>query len=141
MNKKVKTKPNNPIGFINCTQKQEKERIKEDNSLSLIKNGLKRVPQFFHAEEGITLIALIIMVILLILLAMVSIKAVTGKEGILASSSNIANEYVIQQYGEQIEQLVHSIILKDSLMRKNNNKRKYGRRNGKRRLDKKCSAR
>ena len=58
------------------------------------------------------------MVILLIILAMVSIKALTGKEGILASSSNIANEYVIQQYGEQIEQLVHSIILKDSLIGK-----------------------
>ncbi len=69
-------------------------------------------------QEGITLIALIIMVILLIILAMVSIKALTGKEGILASSSNIANEYVIQQYGEQIEQLVHSIILKDSLIGK-----------------------
>ncbi len=100
-------------GFINHTQKQEK---------------------------GITLIALIIMVILLIILAMVSIKAVTGKEGILDSSSNIANEYVIQQYREQIEQLVSSIILKDSLIRKNNNFRKHGRRNGKRRLDKKCSA-
>ena len=109
----METKKEALRGFINCTQKQ----------------------------EGITLIALIIMVILLIILAMVSIKVVTGKEGILASSSNIANEYVIQQYGEQIEQLVHSIILKDSLMRKNNNKRKYGRRNGKRRLDKKCSAR
>ena len=68
-------------------------------------------------QEGITLIALIIMVILLIILAMVSIKAVTGKEGILASSSNITNEYVIEQYREQIEQLVNSIILKDSLIR------------------------
>ena len=116
----METKKEALKGFINYTQKQKKE----------MKQG----------EKGITLIALIIMIILLILLAMVSIKAVTGKEGILASSGNIANEYVIQQYGEQIEQLVHSIILKDSLMRKNNNKRKYGRRNGKRRLDKKCSS-
>ena len=117
----METKKEALKGFINYTQKQKKE----------MKQG----------EKGITLIALIIMIILLIILAMVSIKAVTGKEGILASSSNIANEYVVQQYREQIEQLAHSIILKDSLMRKDNNKRKYGRRNGKRRLDKKCSAR
>ena len=110
-----------------------------DSSLSFSENEAKREYSLFHKEAGITLIALIIMIILLILLAMVSIKAVTGKEGILASSSNIANEYVVQQYGEQIEQLAHSIILKDSLIRKNNNKRKYGRRNGKRRLDKKCN--
>ena len=102
------------------------------------KEALKGFINYTQKQEGITLIALIIMIILLILLAMVSIKAVTVKEGILASSSNIANEYIVQQYGEQIEQLAHSIILKDSLMRKNNNKRKYGRRNGKRRLDKKC---
>ena len=110
-----------------------------DSSLSFSENEAKREYSLFHKEAGITLIALIIMIILLILLAMVSIKAVTGKEGILASSSNIANEYVVQQYGEQIEQLAHSIILKDSLIRKNNNKRKHGRRNGKRRLDKKCN--
>lgn len=91
-------------------------------------------------EEGITLIVLIIMVILLIILAMVSIKAVTGKEGIIASSTTVANQYVIGQYREQIEQLVHSIILKDSLIRKDNNKKEYGRRNGKGRMDKKCCA-
>jgi len=105
------------------------------------KEALKGFINYTQKQEGITLIVLIIMVILLIILAMVSIKAVTGKEGILASSSNIANEYIVQQYGEQIEQLAHSIILKDSLIRKNNNVRKYGRRNGKRRLDKKCSTR
>ena len=113
MKTKYKAKPNCPIGLINNIKK----------------------------EKGITLIALIIMVLLLIILAMISIKAVTGKEGIFVSSSNITNEYVVQQYGEQIEQLVHSIILKDSLLRKINNKTKHGRRYGKRRLDKKCSAR
>ena len=126
-------------GFINYTPKQEKEQAEQWDTPYCSERtiGVSRV---FCEEKGITLIALIIMVILLIILAMVSIKAVTGKEGILASSSNIANEYVIQQYGEQIEQLVTSIILKDSLIRKNNNVKKYGRRNGKRRLDKKCSA-
>ena len=56
-----------------------------DSSLSFSENEAKRESPLFHKEAGITLIALIIMVILLILLAMVSIKAVTGKEGILAS--------------------------------------------------------
>ena len=110
----METKKEALKGFINHTQKQEK---------------------------GITLIALIIMVILLIILAMVSIKAVTGKEGILASSAQIGNEYIIQQYKEQLEQLVHSIILKDSLLRKNNHNRKLSRRHRKRRLDKKCNTR
>ena len=135
----MQTKKEALKGFINYTQKQEKRMKQGDSSLSFSENEAKREYSLFHKEAGITLIALIIMVILLILLAMVSIKAVTGKEGILASSSNIANEYVVQQYGEQIEQLAHSIILKDSLIRKNNNKREYGRRNGKRRLDKKCN--
>ena len=118
--------------FISYTQKQERKRMKQENDLSsIVKNEERREYSLFHEEKGITLIALIIMIILLIILAILSIKAVTGKEGILASSSNIANEYIVQQYGEQIEQLAHSIILKDSLMRKNN-KRKYGRGNGKR---------
>ena len=109
---KNREKPTALKGFINYTQKQEK---------------------------GITLIALIIMIILLILLAMVSIKAVTGKEGIFSSSTNIANEHVIVHYKEQLEQLVNSIILKDSLLRKNNHTKQHGRRHRERRLDKKCS--
>ena len=91
-------------------------------------------------EKGITLISLIVMVILLIILAMVSIKGVLGTGGILTSSTNVANEYVVEQYREQVNQLAQSIIIKDSLLRKNNNKRKYGRRNGRRRLDKNGSA-
>ena len=81
------------------------------------KQPLKGFINHTKKQEGITLIALIIMVILILILAAISIKGLTGKEGILASSSNIANEYVVQQYREQIEQLVHSIILKDSLIR------------------------
>ncbi len=91
-------------------------------------------------EKGITLISLIVMVILLIILAMVSIKGVLGTGGILTSSTNVANEYVVEQYREQVNQLAQSIIIKDSLLRKNNNKRKHGRRNGRRRLDKNGSA-
>ena len=81
-------KPTAQFGLINYTQKQEK---------------------------GITLIALIIMVLLLIILAMVSIKGLTGNESIIASSTKIANEYVLQQAKEYVEQLARSIILKDLL--------------------------
>ena len=129
---KIKAKSISPIGFINNTK-----GIKQgENSLSFIENEAKRVTPLFYKEKGITLIALIIMVILLIILATVSIKGLTGKEGIFATSSKIGNEHIIVQYGEQVEQLANSIILKDSLKRKDDNNWKYGRRNGKRRLDK-----
>ena len=75
------------------------------------------------------------MVILLIILAMVSIRGLTGKDGLLTSSSNVANEYVVEQYREQVNQLAHSIILKDSFMREENNNREYGRGYGRRGLD------
>ena len=94
------------FGFINCTQKQEERMKQGDGPLSFIFNETQRASTLFQAkrssllphENGITLIALIIMIILIVILAVVTLKGITGKEGILASSSNIANEYVIQQY-------------------------------------------
>ena len=137
MQTKFKAKSAAHQGFISYTQKYATNTNQDVVGENLNSRSSKTL---LNTEKGITLIALIIMVILLIILAMVSIKAVTGKEGILASSTTVANQYVIEQYREQIEQLVQSIILKDSLLRKNNNNKKHGRRNGKRRLDKKCSA-
>ncbi len=139
METKIKAKPNHPIGFINYTQEHEKGQAEQWDTPYCSERTI-RVSRVFREDKGITLIALLIMVILVVILAAISIKGLTGKEGIFASSSKIGNEYVIAQYGEQVEQLANSIILKDSLARKNHNNRKYGRGNGKRRLDKECSA-
>ncbi len=83
-------------GFINCTQKQGTNiRIKE--------------------EQGITLIALLVTVILLVILVGVAVSQITGDEGIIVGTEEAVDDYKYQQYKEQIEQLVHSIILADSL--------------------------
>lgn len=87
MQTKFKAKPDNLKGFIKYTKK----------------------------ERGITLIALIIMVVLIIILASIGIKGLTGKENIIASSSKIANEYIVVQAKEYVEGLARSIILKDIL--------------------------
>ena len=92
-------------------------------------------------EGGITLIALIIMIIILVILAAVTIRGITGHEGILDSSAQIAQTYIVEQYREQVQELARSIILKDSILRKRDDIRKYGRRNGSRKLDKDSSAR
>ena len=93
------------------------------------------------SEGGITLISLIVMIILLVILAAVTIRGITGHEGILDSSAQITQTYVIEQYREQVQELARGIILKDSILRKRNNTRKYGRRNGRRILDKNSSTR
>ena len=91
-----KVKPNQQTQFngcINYTQKLSK--LKEEN--------------------GITLIVLLVTVILLVILASVAIVQITGDEGIITSTETATDSYRYQQYKEQIEQLVHSIIINDSL--------------------------
>ena len=66
-------------------------------------------------ERGITLIALIITIILIVILAAITIRGLTGKEGLLATSTKVANEYVVKQNQEQIEMLLQSIILEDAV--------------------------
>ena len=97
-----KVKPNKNAlmnGSINCTQKSRKTgKIKE--------------------ERGLTLIALIVMTIILVILSAVAIRGITGDEGIIVGTETATENYVIEQYREQIQQLVQSIILKDSLVGK-----------------------
>ena len=94
-----KVKPNKNAltrGSINCTQKPSNiAKIKE--------------------EQGITLIALLVTVILLVILVGVAVSQITGDEGIIVGTEEAVDDYKYQQYKEQIEQLVHSIILADSL--------------------------
>ena len=96
---KLKVKPNQNAhlgGCINCTKKpKEMLRIQE--------------------EQGITLIALLVTVILLVILVGVAVSQITGDEGIIVGTEEAVDDYKYQQYKEQIEQLVHSIILADSL--------------------------
>ena len=66
-------------------------------------------------ERGITLIALLITIILLVILVGVTVSQITGDEGIIVGTEEAVDDYKYQQYKEQIEQLVHSIILADSL--------------------------
>ena len=95
----MKVKPNKNaliLGLINYTQKQGTNiKIKE--------------------EQGITLIALLVTVILLVILVGVAVSQITGDEGIIVGTEEAVDDYKYQQYKEQIEQLVHSIILADSL--------------------------
>ena len=97
---KVKANKNTLMnGSINCTQKSRKTcKIKE--------------------ERGLTLIALIVMTIILVILSAVAIRGITGDEGIIVGTETATENYVIEQYREQIQQLVQSIILKDSLVGK-----------------------
>ena len=98
----IKVRPNKNAlmnGYINCTQKSRKTcKIKE--------------------ERGLTLIALIVMTIILVILSAVAIRGITGDEGIIVGTETATENYVIEQYREQIQQLVQSIILKDSLVGK-----------------------
>ena len=87
----IKTNP--LVGLINHTRKSNK--LKE--------------------EKGITLIALLVTVILLVILVGVAVSQITGDEGIIVGTEEAVDDYKYQQYKEQIEQLVHSIILADSL--------------------------
>ena len=95
----MKVKPNKNaliLGLIDYTPKQGTNiKIKE--------------------EQGITLIALLVTVILLVILVGVAVSQITGDEGIIVGTEEAVDDYKYQQYKEQIEQLVHSIILADSL--------------------------
>ncbi len=91
-------------------------------------------------ESGITLISLIVIIVILVIISAVTIRGITGHEGILDSSSEITNTYIIEQYREQVQELAREIILKDSILRKRNNTREYGRRNARSRLDKNSSS-
>ena len=62
-------------------------------------------------ERGITLIALIIIIIILVIIAAVSIRAVTGNEGLIKTSTKSAEEHEITAYKAQIMQKVQSIVM------------------------------
>ncbi len=98
------------------TKERRKTLIgRKNTSYSPMGHKTFNVSQFAQKEKGITLIALIIMIILIVILAAVTIKGLTGKEGLLATSTKVANEYIVKQNQEQIEILLQSIILEDAV--------------------------
>jgi hypothetical protein len=57
-------------------------------------------------DKGITLITLVVTIIVLLILATVSIATLTGENGILNKSSNVKEEYIIEQYKEEINLII-----------------------------------
>ncbi|MCI8519695.1 MAG: hypothetical protein HFJ51_06645, partial [Clostridia bacterium] len=62
-------------------------------------------------EEGITLIALIVMIIMIVILASVTISKIAGNQGLIDVTADVAENYEVVSYKEQIEQVVHSTII------------------------------
>ncbi|MCI8519119.1 MAG: hypothetical protein HFJ51_03305, partial [Clostridia bacterium] len=62
------------------------------------------------SEGGITLIALIVMVIMIIILSAVVIGQI-GNGGLINVTADVAENYEVVSYKEQIEQVVHSTIV------------------------------
>lgn len=65
-------------------------------------------------EKGITLIALLVMIIILIILSVVIVRGITGDESIITTTEEVAEDYNITSYREQLEQIVRSIIIEYS---------------------------
>ena len=68
-------------------------------------------------ETGITLLILILTVIILVILTTVTL-IITGSGKIITGSEIAVDDFKYQEYKEQIEQVVQSIIINDSLLGK-----------------------
>lgn len=68
-------------------------------------------------ETGITLLILILTVIILVILTTVTL-IITGSGRIITGSEIAVDDFKYQEYKEQIEQVVQSIIINDSLLGK-----------------------
>ena len=73
------------------------------------------------SESGVTLIALLVMIILLVILSAVTIQGITGREGIIGTSADAAEQHKIKAYEERIEQNVRATIVAKGVLRKNSN--------------------
>ncbi len=74
-----------------------------------------------RSESGVTLIALLVMIIILVILSAVTIQGITGKEGIIGTSADAAEQHKIATYEERIEQNVRATIVAKGVLRKNSN--------------------
>ena len=74
-----------------------------------------------RSESGVTLIALLVMIIILVILSAVTIQGITGREGIIGTSADAAEQHKIKAYEERIEQNVRATIVAEGVLRKNSN--------------------
>jgi len=63
-----------------------------------------------NSQNGITLIALIVMILIIIILSAVVIGKI-GNGGLIDVTADVAENYEVVSYKEQIEQVVHSTII------------------------------
>ena len=66
-------------------------------------------------QHGITLIALVIMIIILVIIAAIVIRAVTGDNNLIGSTTNAAENYKIAEYKEMISAEITSCIQNNML--------------------------
>ena len=62
-------------------------------------------------ERGITLIALIVMIIIIVIISAITIKGLLGEHSIIDVTTDVAEDYEIVSYKEQIEHVVHSCVI------------------------------
>ena len=64
------------------------------------------------SENGVTLIALIVMIIILLILSVLVIRRITGNEGIIKTTGEVAITQEIQEYKERITEEVRAVVVK-----------------------------
>ena len=62
-------------------------------------------------ERGITLIALIVMIVIIVIIASVSIANLAGRNNLIDVTADVAQNYEVTSYKEQIEQVMYSCII------------------------------
>ena len=62
-------------------------------------------------ERGITLIALIVMIVIIVIIASVSIANLAGRNNLIDVTADVAQNYEVTSYKEQIEQVMHACII------------------------------
>ena len=72
---------------------------------------MNRKNEKHNKEKGITLIALIVMVVIIVIIASVTIVNLTGNHNLIDVTTDVANNYEVTSYKEQIEQVMHACII------------------------------
>ena len=72
----------------------------------------KRRNQSTKSEKGLTLITLIVMIIILVILSAIVIRGITGEEGLIKTTKEVALTQEIQEYKERITEEVRGAVVK-----------------------------
>ena len=63
------------------------------------------------SERAITLIALIVMIVIIVIITSVSIANLVGRNNLIDVTADVAKNYEVTSYKEQIEHVVYSCII------------------------------